>query len=282
MLAAGPLVVALVLLAALLHASWNALARASGDPLVNVAIQSATGGLLAVPVMLSVPLPTGETWGWLGASACIHFVYQVTLARMYELGELSQVYPVARGMAPLGVAALGAAFLGETLTPAQCFGLALAAVALVALGRAGQEGRTSRRALGLACGVALMVMLYTFSDGRGVRTVDHPASFISWSFFFGCVPLAVYAAQRRRGHPPPPAREWWRAIAGGVMATAGYSVALWAMGRAPLALVSSLRETSVLFAALLGWLFLGESFGRRRVVASALLVLGLVLVQRTG
>ena len=105
------LTIALVLLAALLHASWNGLARASGDPLVNVAVVTTTGGVIALPFLFLLPLPTGETWRWLAASALVHFVYQLGLARMYRLGELSQVYPIARGLAPLGVAMLAALFL---------------------------------------------------------------------------------------------------------------------------------------------------------------------------
>jgi len=274
------LTIALVLLAALLHASWNALTRASGDPLVNVAVVTTTGGVIALPFLFVLPLPTGETWRWLAASAVVHFVYQLGLARMYRLGELSQVYPIARGLAPLGVAMLGALFAGQWLLPHQNAGLVVAAVAIIALGRSGTGASATRSAIVTAVGVAVLIVLYTYSDGRGVRSVDRPERFIAWSFFLGCVPFAIYTAWVRRGVAREVLRrDGLQAAGGGVMATIGYGIVLWAMSRAPFALVSSLRESSVLFAAVIGAGILGESFGRRRLLAAGLLFLGLALVQ---
>ena len=129
-LAADGFTIALVLLAALLHASWNALVKSGGDPFVNIAVVTATGGIAAIPFLFVYPLPSGETWKWLCCSAVIHFVYQLGLARMYRLGELSQVYPIARGLAPLGVATLGAFFAGEWLAWPQILGLVICATAI--------------------------------------------------------------------------------------------------------------------------------------------------------
>lgn len=278
--AADGLTLSLVLCAALLHASWNALTKASGDPLVNVAVVTTTGGVIALPWMFILPIPTGDTWFWLGFSAAVHFVYQLSLARMYRLGDLSQVYPIARGLAPLGVACLGALFANERLAFHQTSGLLLASLAIIALGRAGMRGRSNHAALGMAVLTALLIGLYTYSDAQGVRSVDRPERFIAWSFFLGCVPFALTTvAIRRRAGLVALRRDGLRAMAGGVMATIGYGIALWAMSRAPMASVASLRESSVLFAALIGTRLLGESFGRTRVVAAVLLVVGLVLVQ---
>lgn len=279
-LAADGLTIGLVLLAAVLHASWNALAKASGDPLVNLAIVTTTGGVLALPFLLVLPWPTAETWQWLGFSALIHFVYQLSLARLYRLGDLSQVYPIARGLAPLGVALLGAAFAGETLATHQSLGLVLASVAIVALGSSGAGGAADREAVAMALVTAILIGLYTYSDARGVRSVDRPERYIAWSFFLGCVPFAlVTVVRRRRGGLSVLRRVGPRAVAGGVMATVGYGIALWALARAPMASIASLRESSVLFAALIGTRLLGERFGRVRVGAAACLVVGLVLIQ---
>lgn len=273
----------LILFAALLHAIWNALAKASGDPLVNLAVVTTTGGVASIPIILMFPFPNSETWVWLSFSAVIHFVYQLGLARMYRLGELSQVYPIARGLAPLGVAVLGAGFAGETLALHQTVGLVLSGGAIVLLGRSGDGLVATRQAVTTAVGVALLVGLYTYSDGRGVRSVETPLHYISWSFLLGCVPFLLYTiAVRGRGGLIALRQDGLRAMGGGLMATVGYGIALWAMARTPMALVSSLRESSVLFAALIGAFVLGDGFGRSRVVAAALLVVGLILVQLRG
>jgi len=279
-LAIDGLTISLVLFAALLHASWNALTKASGDPFVNVAVVTTTGGVIALPWMFALPMPTGETWIWLGFSAVIHFVYQLSLARMYQLGDLSQVYPIARGLAPLGVALLGVLFAHERLAAHQTLGLFLASCAIIVLGRSGARRQPNQGAVGMALLTALLIGIYTYSDAQGVRSVDRPERFIAWSFFLGCVPFALTTiAIRGRAGLVTLRRDGLRAVGGGIMATIGYGIALWAMSRAPMASVASLRESSVLFAALIGTRLLGEPFGLTRVLAAMSLVAGLILVQ---
>jgi drug/metabolite transporter (DMT)-like permease len=277
---ADGLTIGLVLLAALLHASWNALTKAGGDPLISVTIIAATGGVCALPLMIWLPPPGPETWKWLVVSACIHYVYQLALVRMYQLGDLSQVYPIARGLAPLGVACLAAIGAGEYLEPLQLIGLALASVAIVSLGIGRVSGQSTRRAVGMALLTAILIGSYTYTDARGVRSGASAEYFIGWSFFLGSVPIVLTTLVVRRADGLAAFRRLGaQAIGGGLMATIGYAIALWALSRAPMASVASLRESSVLFAAILGTRLLGESFGRRRVVSALLLAVGLVLVQ---
>jgi drug/metabolite transporter (DMT)-like permease len=277
---ADGLTIGLVLLAALLHASWNALTKAGGDPLISVTIITATGGVCALPLMIWLPPPGPEAWKWLVVSACIHYVYQLALVRMYQLGDLSQVYPIARGLAPLGVACLAAIGAGEYLEPLQLIGLGLASVAIVSLGTGRVSGQSTRRAVGMAILTAILIGSYTYTDARGVRSVASVESFIGWSFFLGSVPMVLTTLVVRRADGLAAFRRLGaQAIGGGLMATIGYAIALWALSRAPMASVASLRESSVLFAAILGTRLLGESFGRRRVVSALLLAVGLVLVQ---
>jgi drug/metabolite transporter (DMT)-like permease len=277
---ADGLTIGLVLLAALLHASWNALTKAGGDPLISVTIITATGGVCALPLMIWLPPPGPETLKWLVVSACIHYVYQLALVRMYQLGDLSQVYPIARGLAPLGVACLAAIGAGEYLEPLQLIGLALASVAIVSLGIGRVSGQSTRRAVGMALLTAILIGSYTYTDARGVRSVSSAEYFIGWSFFLGSVPIVLTTLVVRRADGLAAFRRLGaQAIGGGLMATIGYAIALWALSRAPMASVASLRESSVLFAAILGTRLLGESFGRRRVVSALLLAVGLVLVQ---
>jgi drug/metabolite transporter (DMT)-like permease len=274
------LTMGLILLAALLHASWNALSKAGGDPLISITVVSATGGFCAIPLILWLPLPGPETWKWLGVSACIHYVYQLALVRTYQLGDLSQVYPIARGLAPLGVACLAAIGSKEYLEPGQLVGLALASGAIISLGVAGSGGRSTKRPVAMAVLTAVLIGLYTYTDARGVRSVDNAAHFIGWSFFLGSVPMVLTTVVLRWSTGMEPLRRLGlRGVGGGLMATVGYTIALWALSRAPMASVASLRESSVLFAAIFGTRLLGESFGRRRIVSACFLVVGLFLVQ---
>lgn len=277
---AGTLTIGLVLLAALMHASWNALTKASGDPLVTITVITTTGGLCALPLVIGLPFPGPEVWPWLSLSAVIHYVYQLSLIRTYQLGDLSQVYPIARGLAPLGVACLAAIGSDEVLQPGQVVGLALASGAIVSLGSSRAPGVSTRRAVAMAVLTAGLIGSYTYSDGRGVRTADHAAIYIGWSFLLGCIPLLVTTTCLRWSEGLASVRRVGvHAFGGGLMATLGYAIALWAMSRAPMASIASLRESSVLFAAFLGSRMLGESFGRRRIVSAFVLVVGLVLVQ---
>jgi drug/metabolite transporter (DMT)-like permease len=279
-ISADMLTIGLVLLAAVLHASWNALTKASGDPLVNVTVVTGTGGLLAFPFLLVFPFPGPETWNWLLASAVLHYAYQLALVRTYRLGDLSQVYPIARGLAPLGVALLASVGAGEHLTPIQILGLALASIAIMVLAGAGDRGPSSRGAVAMALVTATLIGLYTYSDGRGVRSVAEPQFFIGWSFVLGSFPIALTTiAIRGRSALAALRSGGLHAVAGGLMATLGYGIVLWAMSRTTMASVASLRESSVLFAAIIGSQLLGESFGRRRMLAAFALVLGLGLVQ---
>ncbi len=189
-------------------------------------------------------------------------------------------YPIARGLAPLGVATLAAIGAGETLQGGQLVGLACASIAIVSLGTSRTPGQQRRHAVGAAVFTAALIGAYTYTDGRGVRTVASPEQFIGWSFLLAAVPLVLTTIHIRRAAGLEP----WRrlggaAVGGGLMATGGYAIALWAMSRAPMAAIASLRESSVLFAAVIGTVLLGEAFGARRVASALLLVVGLFLVQ---
>ena len=247
---------------------------------MSVTVITATGGVCSLPLILWLPSPEPETWNWLLISACIHYAYQLALVRMYQLGDLSQVYPIARGLAPLGVACLAAVGAGEFLDPGQLFGLAMASMAILSLGLSQSQGTSTKRAVGMAVLTAVLIGFYTYSDARGVRSAERPEYFIGWSFFLASVPMVITTILVRRASGLEALREYGlRAVGGGLMATLGYAIALWALSRAPMAAVASLRESSVLFAALLGSRMLGEGFGARRMISAVVLVIGLILVQ---
>ena len=272
-------VVAAVLLSALLHASWNAVAKASSDPLVNVALVNTTGGVVGIALAPFLPFPEPEAWPFLAATALVHGIYGLALVRAYSLGDLSQVYPIARGLAPLGVAAL-ALLAGEVPTPRQGLGLLVACAAIASLADLHRHAPAAGAAVRTACGVALLISTYTVIDGLGARACANPWSYVVWMFVVDTVPLLGAAVWLRGGSTVLAfvRSEGRQALGAGLMATVGYSLVVWALYRGAMAPIAALRETSVIAAAAIGARVLGEPFGGRRVLAASALVAGLALV----
>lgn len=271
-------VVLLVLLAAVLHAAWNAVGKSSADPLGSIALITATGGIAIATLIPFLPAPARASWPFLAISIGLHFFYQLSLTAAYRHGDLSQVYPIARGLAPLGIALVAALTIGEAPTPLQGAGLVLASAAIASFAFGG-TGTASRHAVLHALVTALWISLYSVVDGQGARLSGNALSFACWSLALDSIPITLWAIARRRGKLLELARaEGGRCAAGGVMSVIGYSIVLWAFSKQPLWGVSALRETSVIFAAFLGTRVLGEPFGRRRVAAAVVLALGLLLV----
>lgn len=292
-----PLVIGLLLAAALMHATWNALLKSdTGDRLATFGIIMLTGSLVSLPFVFILPFPPKEAWLWLAGSVAIHNFYYYFLLKAYATGDLSHTYPIARGLGPLLVAILSGRLLGEYLRVQDGVGVALVSLAIIALAapqrRAGGELLSAalrgqhRRATLYAVLTGVTIAGYLFSDGLGVRaagpTFEHKMSYIAWlnvceGPWLICValylrPLTV-TAYLRKGP-----RGWWRGAVGGAVATLGYAIAIWALAAGPIAHVAAVRESSVLFAAAMGALLLGEPFGRMRIVAAAVIVSGLVLM----
>ncbi len=273
----SPVVFTVVLLAAVLHASWNALIKAGGDPYLRLAIVNLTQSVVALPLLFVVGLPAAEAWPWLIGSVVTHLVYYFFLAAGYRIGDLSHVYPIARGIAP-PLVALGALLIaGEVLSLT-----GTAAILLVCLGIwiVAGRGPTSRRPLLLALGTGFSIAAYTVCDGIGARASDNVLAYIAWLFFLDGWPFALWVALRRRGAlivAIP--RAWKPAVGGGLMSLVAYGMVIWAMSVAPLAYVSALRETSVLLAAAIGTLLMGEPFGRRRLFAAVIVCIGVAILQ---
>ena len=271
-------VFAAVLLAALMHASWNAWVKGGEDRFASIIAMSAGQSLLAILLLPVVGLPPAHAWPWVAASAALHTGYKVTLVNAYERGDLSQIYPLARGSAPLIVGAAGAIFLAEVPPP-----LRLAAVAaigggilLMALGR----GRLSRSALLLALGTAAFTAGYTVVDGLGARVSGDASAFIVLSIALdGPLMLAYGLAARGRKATDALRSGWVQGLAAGGVSGGAYWIVVWAFTQAPLALVAALRETSVLFAMLIAAVFLKEPVPPRRWAAAGLIVAGIALMR---
>ncbi len=275
-----PLVIALVLCAAVMHAVWNTLIKLGDDRLMTMAVVIGMGGLLSPLLMIAGPPPLPESWFYIALSAAIHCFYFFFLIRAYEVGDLSHAYPLARGSAPLMVAAGGAWFANELLNPFELLGVVLVSVGIISLMLVGGEGRRRGdwRSLAYPLATGAMIAAYTVADGLGVRLSGNPASYIGWLFMLSALPIVALAIHRRRGAVLDFMRRQWKpSLGGGLLAFSAYSLAIWALSLGAMVHVSALRETSVVIAALIGTRLLGEPYGARRVMA-AITVAGGVIV----
>jgi phosphonate utilization associated putative membrane protein len=278
-----------VLFGAVLHAGWNALVKSSGDKELDTALVHFLGSLVALPPLLLVGPPPIAALPFVATSIVIHIAYYVTLAGAYKHGDLGMTYPIMRGSAPLLVALGSSALLGEALSPLAWAGVlgVTVGVALVGLSHPG-EALHHRRALQFALANAVVIAAYTFVDGKGVRlTVAQGASALSYVlllFVLDGVPypaLVVFRrdAAGRRAIIDYAKKRWPLAALGGTASIGSYAIALWAMTRAPVAAVSALRETSVLFATVLGAWLLKERLGAQRLAGAGVILAGVMALR---
>lgn len=277
---ASLIVTPLVLLAALFHAGWNALVKLERDRLLAVSLIHGAAGLMGLVLVLLAPPLRPEAWRYLGPSIATQELYSVILVLAYRIGDLSQVYPLARGTAPVAVVLLSLALLDEPLPPGKLAGVAAVSLGIVSLAwhrNLRAEGRWKPVALSLANGV--IIGIYTLLDGQGARVGGSPLAYGGWLFLCFGLPWLAVPVLRLAGRPGRWERPWaWLMLAGGGLCCAAYLLVIWALSLQPAAPVSALRETSVIFAALLGSLLLKEPFGARRVAASAVVAAGVTLI----
>ena len=277
----SPAIVALVLLAALLHASWNAMAKSGGEPQYSIASYRLISALCCLPLLFYFPLPLAASWSMLLTSTAIHSVYYLTLSKTYRAGDLSQVYPLFRGLAPVLVVLGAALFASEFLPPGAMLGIGLVSVGLISITFVGGAiGKIPPLALRWGLATSVLIAAYTVADGIGVRAAGNPFSYILWLFVLEPLPIGLWLLGKDRSGWFAYMRAKPGKICVGALAAAGaYSMVIYAMGVAPMAMVSSLRETSVIFAALIGSLLFHEPFGRQRIIAAALVCCGVVLIK---
>jgi drug/metabolite transporter (DMT)-like permease len=269
----------LVLLAALLHASWNALLKVPGDALARLALINLTAAAVAVSLLPWVEPPAPASWPFLLASAAVHLGYSLCLVGAYREGDLSLVYPLARGAAPILVV-LGAWLLAGERLPALGIGAVLVISAgILALTLSGWR-RASLATLIFAFATGACIVGYTLIDGLGARRAESVMGYVVWLFVIDGIPLALAAWYLRRRSLAQVLRSSWApGLVGGVFSAVAYGVVIWAMTRAPMGYVSALRETSVVLAALIGTRLLREPLGSVRVSAAVVVALGVAVLQ---
>lgn len=280
-------VILAVLAGALLHAGWNAQVKSAGDSALDMALVNCMGALVALPVLLWTGLPRTESWPFIALSSVLHVGYFVALAGAYEHGDLGLTYPIMRGLAPLLVALGSASVVGEMPTLASWLGVIAVAlgVAMVGLAHPGQALH-HRKALAFAFANAAIIAGYTLVDGLGVRAAQDALRYVLVLVVIDGLlyPLLVWwrrSPSSRRASVAYAKSRWPVATLGAVASAGSYGIALWAMTRAPVASVAALRETSVLFATVLGTLLLKEHFGWQRA-AGTMVIVGGVMALRLG
>jgi drug/metabolite transporter (DMT)-like permease len=271
-----------VLFAAACHAGWNATIKGGLDPLATTVLISIGAAIVSLVFLPVTGLPAAAAWPWCAASVLIHLVYFAALIESYRAGDMGQVYPIARGSAPLMTAVATTAFIGERLGLLGWCGILLLAAGVLLLSlRGGRDlARLDRTAVGFALFTAVTICAYSVVDGVGARLSGSANAYSV--MLFACIgPVMLIYALARRGHEVIAAmgQSWGIGLAGGGLQLGSYGIAIWAMTVAPIAIVAALRESSVLFGAVIAVVFLKEPLRAGRVAAALMIVVGLALIR---
>lgn len=275
-----PAVLLAVLGAAFLHALWNALIRVGTSRIGAMVILSVMEIPVGLAVVLMRPLPPAEVIPWVMAAGVAHFGYKFFLAHAYEVGDLSRVYPIARGAAPMIAALAGLFLLADAVRPIEYVGIAVLGLGILTMARGIFTDGESHRLLPYALGSALATASYTLIDGMGARVAGDAIAYVGWIYVVDGILFAVgMIAIKGRGVLAGGGRAWAMGTAASVASYGAYAISVWAMTVAPIALVAALRETSILFAVLIGWLVFGERMTPNKALAATLIVGGVVLTR---
>ena len=273
-------VFAIIMLGAALHATWNAVVKGGDNKLLTTCMIASIASLIASTVIPFLELPAKESWPFIGASMILQVVYFVMVASTYRIADMSQTYPIMRGTAPLLVATASVGLLSESLSSFAWLGIAIICIGILSMAAAPSIGQ--RKGMLLALVNAAVIAGYTLIDGVGVRKSGAPAAYTLWIFLLTGLALAVWAfAVRRREFCRYLARHWRPGVIGGFGTVVSYGLALWAMTAAPIATVSALRETSILFGVVISALVLKERLTGRRIMAACIIASG-AMVLRLG
>jgi drug/metabolite transporter (DMT)-like permease len=269
-----------VLAAAFLHALWNALIKVGTSKAGGMLILSVAEIPIGLSVALFRPFPDPHVWWWLIASGCTHFCYKSFLVFAYERGDLSRVYPIARGAAPMVVALVGAFTLADAISAQEYLGIAILGAGILLMARGVFTQVEDRRLLPFALGSACATATYTMIDGLGARISGDAIAYVAWVFVVdGLIFTTGILLWKGTGIIPRQRNAWGMASVASAASYGAYAVSVWAMTVAPLAVVAALRETSILFAVLIGWLVFGEKMGAEKAIAACVIVAGVILTR---
>jgi len=270
-----------VLFGAACHAGWNAFLKVKLEPFSAMALIAVCSALVVLPVVPFVGIPPPIAWPWVIASMVFHLGYFISLTEAYRTGDMGQVYPIARGTAPLLTAIAGTLFVGEKIGLLGWLGILVLVSGVFLLSmRGGRDLHFDRRAVMFALCTAVTICGYSIVDGIGARTAGSAHAYTVWLFILDGLMMLVFALLRRGAAAVLGFTQFWKSgLIGGALSLAAYWIAIWAMTVAPIALVAALRETSVLFAAVIAVVVLKEPLRRPRVIAALTIVTGLALIR---
>lgn len=269
-----------VMAAAFMHATWNALIKLGTSKLTSMLILTVVQGGFGLIIALTRPMPDPHVWLWLLASGVFHSAYKLFLAYAYEQGDLSRVYPIARGTAPMVVLVISALFLADKIAGWEYVGIIILGLGILLMARGVFSSGESRKLLPFALGSAMATAGYSIVDGLGAREAGDAVAYVGWLFALDAVfftPCCL--ALRGRSVLQANRKAWIMGSIAAVFSYCAYAIAVWAMTVAPIALVAALRETSILFAVLIGAVAFGEKMNLQKGIAAALIVAGVIVTR---
>jgi drug/metabolite transporter (DMT)-like permease len=269
-----------VLGSAFLHALWNAMIKIGTSKVGGMVVLSIAEVPIGLAVGLSRPMMAAEVWPWIAAAGCTHFAYKSFLTFAYDHGDLSRVYPIARGAAPMVVLLVGGFLLADQIETAEYLGIFLLGAGILLMTRGVFSSGESRKLVPFALGSACATATYTMLDGMGARVAGDAVAYVGWVFVVDGLLFAIGTlAWRGPAILPRRAKDW---AMGGIASAASYgayAISVWAMTKAPIALVAALRETSILFAVLIGWLVFRERMTAEKALSALLIVAGVMVTR---
>ena len=270
-----------VLFGAACHAGWNAFLKIKLEPFTAMALIAVCSALVVVPIVPFVGVPPLAAWPWVAASMAFHLGYFISLTEAYRTGDMGQVYPIARGSAPLMTAIIGTLFIGEKVGLLGWLGILVLVGGVFLLSmRGGRDLHFDKRAVLFSLCTAVTICGYSVVDGIGARTAGSAHAYTVWLFILDGLMMLVFVLLRRGTAVAAEFASFWKSgLIGGALSLAAYWIAIWAMTVAPIALVAALRETSVLFAAVIAVVVLKEPLQRPRIIAALMIVAGLALIR---
>jgi len=274
----SPFIIAIILSAAVLHAVWNAIVKTAVDRTTTLGLVAFGHVLPATVMVMLLPLPNAESFVYILLSTVVHFGYFFMLGKAYQHGDLSVVYPIARGIVPALVSLWALILLGEVLPAQAWIGIGVIALGIQLSSWKVLRSGVGKAALGFAVGTGFCISIYSVVDGIGVRLSGNTLSYWAWGAFLHIFIASFIGLRKRATLAALPLRVWALGIAGGLVSMTAYGLVLYAKNFAPLGAVSALRETSVIFAALIGFVFLREGNWKRRLGAAVLMAMGVALI----
>ncbi|MEJ5056867.1 MULTISPECIES: DMT family transporter [unclassified Pseudomonas] len=270
-------IILLILFAALLHASWNAALRGGADRLWSMTIMCVAVAIASVAIALFLEAPAKASWFYAVLSAVLHVGYNLFLVRSYKIGDLGQTYPISRGSSPILITLAASVFAGETVGVVAMSGILLVSGGIISLAFRGRK--LAVPSLPCALGTGCFIAAYSVTDGIGVRLSGAPMAYTVWMCaLWGVLMPLVYVGVRDTKSLFTFRPGFITAFIGGLVSLLAYGIVIYAMSAAPMGAVSALRETSVLFAALIGYFFLGETLTVRKILACVVIAIGTIII----